>query len=118
MRVLLLDDSDLVCRAISRMLKRLNCEVVGPFATTKEALTALETEQVDAGLLDFTLRGGTSEPVAVALQADDRPFVLLTGHAAKVTFPDVFSDAIRLIKPITMENLQETLDKVRLKIRG
>ena len=63
------------------MLADLGCEVVGPAARIDQALAMIETEALDAVLLDLNLNGQMSYPVADALVARGVPFVYATGHA-------------------------------------
>ncbi len=111
MRVLLVEDNYLIGKGVARMLAQLGCDVVGPLATAADALAALEAEHVDAAILDFSLRGTTSEPVASALRASHRPFAVLTGHGRQSTFPPVFDGCPQLLKPVSVESLQEALDE-------
>jgi CheY-like chemotaxis protein len=63
------------------MLAELGCEVVGPAARVDQALAMIETEDLDAVLLDLNLNGQMSYPIADALVARGVPFVFATGHA-------------------------------------
>jgi CheY-like chemotaxis protein len=80
-RVLVVEDEIIVSWLLQDMLADLGCEVVGPAARIDQALAMIETEALDAVLLDLNLNGQMSYPVADALVARGVPFVFSTGHA-------------------------------------
>jgi CheY-like chemotaxis protein len=80
-RVLVVEDEIIVSWLLQDMLEDLGCEVVGPAARVDQALAMIETEDLDAVLLDLNLDGERSYPVADALVARGVPFVFATGHA-------------------------------------
>ena len=57
-RILLVEDSWHVAKAITRLLQALGAEVTGPAATVAEAARLLTEHRVDAAVVDFNLRGG------------------------------------------------------------
>ena len=80
-RVLVVEDEIIVSWLLQDMLADLGCEVVGPAAGIDQALAMIETEALDAVLLDLNLNGQMSYPVADALVTRGVPFVFATGHA-------------------------------------
>jgi PAS domain S-box-containing protein len=105
-RILLVEDESLIAMMMEQTLRELDFEVVGPFGTVKDALTAIEESPVDAGILDINLGGEMAYPIARVLQSRKVPFVFMTGYAAEtiaVPFPDV-----RIFqKPLERETLRE-----------
>ena len=57
-RILLVEDSWHVAKAITRLLQALGAEVTGPAATAAEAARLIAEHRVDAAVVDFNLRGG------------------------------------------------------------
>ena len=80
-RVLLVEDEIIVSWLLQDMLADLGYEVVGPAARVDQALAIIESEDIDAVLLDLNLNGQMSYPVADALVARGIPFVFATGYA-------------------------------------
>ena len=85
LRVLLVEDSYLVASSLSRMIRDMGCEVIGPVATVEEALPLVSDGACDVGILDVNL--GPGEPSGVDVHGWLRSHgfagdvVFLTGHA-------------------------------------
>lgn len=99
LRVLVVEDEPVLAMFLEETLARLGCAVLGPVGGLDEAVAAARTGAYDVALLDVNLRAGAkSVPVAEALAARGRPFVLTTGYV-----PDSLPDALRgratLLKP-------------------
>jgi len=58
LRVLVVEDSWEVGRSLARLLKLCGVDVLGPVATTADALRLICERTVDAALVDINLRGG------------------------------------------------------------
>jgi two-component SAPR family response regulator len=109
-RVLLVEDDFLVGVGIKSILERLGYEVVGPVASIEQALRTLETEEVDAAVLDINIIGGTSVPVAQVLQVKDRPFIFVTGYQSPShMLPETLRTVQRLSKPVDERALSKAL---------
>lgn len=94
---------------IEDSLGELGYSVVGPVPTIDEAIAYLETEEIDAALLDVNLRNGiTSFPVARALDERSIPFAFLTGYGSK-GLQEEFKDRQVLVKPVDAQLLAKTL---------
>ena len=68
-RILVVEDEVIASWTLEQMLAQLGYEVVGPAARVNEALAMIETEAIDAVLLDINLNGEKSYPVADVLAA-------------------------------------------------
>jgi CheY-like chemotaxis protein len=79
-RVLLVEDEIIVAWLLEDMLADLGCVVVGPAASVNQALAMIDTEAIDAAVLDVNLNGQMSYPIADALAAHGVPFVFSTGY--------------------------------------
>ena len=58
LRVLVVDDSWHVATAIKMLLESLGADVLGPVATTADAVRQLSEQAPDVALVDINLRGG------------------------------------------------------------
>ena len=79
-RILVVEDERLIALDVQDILEGWGCTVLGPVATTAEALQLIVDDCPDAGILDVHLQGETSEPVADALRTQGRPFLVLTAY--------------------------------------
>ncbi len=91
---------------LQAILEQEGCEVVGPFATAREALQRLACEAVDAALLDFTLREGDSTAIAEELARRDCPIIFVTGHQAEAVLPSLDTEVWTLGKPLDEQRLR------------
>ena len=66
-RVLIVEDELLVALMIEDLLADLGCEVVGPFGSVAQALSAAGSEPIDLAVLDVNLGGEMVYPVAERL---------------------------------------------------
>ena len=87
-RVLLAEDEFVIAQSLSLALQDAGATILGPAATTEQALRLLErTDRVDAAVLDVNLRGDTVYAVADALLARAVPFIFTTGYMASTLPP-------------------------------
>jgi CheY-like chemotaxis protein len=82
-RVLVLEDEAILAFALEDMLLDLGCEVIGPALRLSEAFNLLESEQLDAAVLDVNVGGDRSYGVAEDLERRDVPFIFATGYGAE-----------------------------------
>ena len=93
---------------IQDILERWGCTVVGPVATAAAALRLIADGRPDSAILDVHLDGETSEPVAAALQASGRPFLVLTAYS-RSHLTGALRDAPLLSKPVDEKKLGQEL---------
>jgi DNA-binding response OmpR family regulator len=105
-RVLVVEDETLIAFEIEAALEAHGCAVVGPVSTLECALQLARGTGLDAAILDVTIRGGRSYPVAEQLLARGIPFVLASG-CGDWALPDALRDQRRLAKPFTVAELEE-----------
>jgi DNA-binding NtrC family response regulator len=110
-RVLLVEDEMLVVWLLEDMLADLGCTVVGPASSVSQALAMIDTEVIDAVVLDVNLNGQVSYPIADALAARGVPFVFSTGYD-KDTLLDGYRTFSVLQKPFHPSELIQTLRRV------
>jgi DNA-binding NtrC family response regulator len=107
-RILVVEDEMIASWTLEQMLADLGYEVVGPAARVKEALAMIETEVIDAVLLDINLNGEKSYPVADVLAARGVPFFFSTGYN-KDSIPHGYRDFPMLQKPYDATRLAAIL---------
>jgi CheY-like chemotaxis protein len=107
-RILVVEDEMIAAWVLEQILADLGCEVVGPAARVNEALAMIETEAIDAVLLDVNLNGEKSYPVADALSARGVPFFFSTGYN-RDSMPHGYRDFPMLQKPYEATKLAAIL---------
>ncbi|ULB11816.1 response regulator [Cereibacter azotoformans] len=112
-RVLVVDDQYLIAMDLVCMLEQLGYSPVGPAASVAEALATLARDGADLALLDETLAGESALPVAMRLQEQGIPFVVVSGHVRSISGNPLLQAARRLEKPLTNKRLAETLMLLR-----
>lgn len=79
-RILVVEDEMLVLMETQDMLADLGCDSVIAAATNEQAIALIETQHIDAVLLDLNLNGVRSYPVADVLAARAIPFAFVTAY--------------------------------------
>lgn len=100
LKVLLVEDNYLNAVALQTSIEEFGCRVVGPFSSIEEGLESIEHEPVDLAVLDVNILGGSSVPIAEALQRLGRPFVFVTGYGSPRNLPSSLRGIPRLHKPV------------------
>ena len=113
-RILVVEDEMLVLIMIEDMLADLGCKSVTS-ATVDRALASINSQVFDVALLDMTLNGDDSHPVAEALSARGVPFVYSTGNTGQ-SLRDGYSDRPVLKKPFKDEELTAILTRLKLAL--
>jgi CheY-like chemotaxis protein len=106
LRILVVEDNFLTADAIQDLLETSGCDVIGPASTVAEALALIAGKALDGAVLDISLGGELSFPVAAALIERDVPFLFLTGYDDLVV-PPQYRAMRRLEKPTDMRQLAE-----------
>lgn len=112
LKVLVVEDSYFVAVALSKQLKELGCQIVGPAPTVAAALSLLKSEPCDAAVLDINLGSETAEAVADALVELKTPFLFITGYSSPRMLGKSYGTHRRLVKPVTPEMLRDALAAV------
>jgi DNA-binding response OmpR family regulator len=82
-RVLVVDDEALIGMLVADMLEELGCEVLGPALDLDEALVLARESKPDWAILDLSMGGKPSYPVAQVLGDQNIPFVFASGYDAR-----------------------------------
>lgn len=108
--VLIVEDNFLVGTMIAQNVRRLGYNPVGPIASAAEAISLLAAGPVRGAILDINIRGGTSEPVAEALEHAGIPFFFVTGYASPLLISDRLRGILRLSKPVGDIELKRAME--------
>ena len=108
-RVLVVDDEVLVAMLITDMLEDLGHEVVGPAHDLEEGLALARTDALDCAILDISLNGRSSMPIADLLRQRGVPFMFASSYP-----PDPNETGYRgvplLQKPFNLKQVEDALD--------
>ena len=108
-RVLLVEDEPLIAMMVEDFLDVLGHQVAGSADDVAGALALVDAGGIDVAILDVNLRGGEkSWPIADALADRGIGYVLATGGGDD-GIPDRHRDAPRLLKPFTIEGVEQAL---------
>ena len=112
LKVLLLEDSELIAMHMEEMLADGGCTIVATLDTVAGGLEYIRSHPVDAAVLDVNLRGEKVFGVAAELKSRGIPFVFSTG-AGERFIPPEFDAAPHLSKPFEAEELWLALAQAR-----
>jgi len=103
-RVLIVEDEPLLAMEVVEYLSEAGYQIIGPVTTVEKALRLIGEKGCDVAVLDVHLGTEHSEPVALALKAQDTPFVVVSGNSQD-HYPPGFGGAPSLQKPIMAATL-------------
>jgi CheY-like chemotaxis protein len=112
LRVLVVEDENMVALLVEDMLEGLGCEIMGSAGSVAAALRLLTDLTPDFALLDVNLAGERVFPVAAALAERKVPFAFATGYGIG-GLPEEFRDRPAIGKPF---QLQQLVDVVSLAV--
>jgi CheY-like chemotaxis protein len=107
-RILIVEDESLVAMLLETILEDMGCSTVGPAANIDDGLTLVQTESLDAALLDVNVAGRQVFPVAQALKDRGVPFVFSTGYG-EGGLPDEWRGQPTIQKPFTETAVRDAL---------
>jgi DNA-binding response OmpR family regulator len=110
-RILLVEDSPVVAPFTADLVAELGCMVVGPAPNIASARALIETEGLDAALLDVHIRGERVFPMCDLLDRKGVPFALTSGYA-DWQVPDKWADRPRLQKPYRIDDVKAVLTEL------
>jgi DNA-binding response OmpR family regulator len=85
MRVLIVEDQKVVAHSLAAALSDAGHEVVGPAFTSREALSLVQADRLDAAFVDVDLeQPGVGIAIAQELARDQVPVIFTTAHPDRV----------------------------------
>ena len=103
-RILVVEDEFLIALDIEGVLVQAGIAVIGPAGTVRDALQAIEREEVHGALLDAHLGGEPVSRIADALKARGIPFAFVTGYGRE-HLPPGYQSVPLVKKPFTGKDL-------------
>jgi PAS domain S-box-containing protein len=113
-RILVVDDEPLIAMDIVASLEDAGCEVVGPATTLQKALSLVESEDIDAALLDANLAGDPVDTLAGVLAGRKIPFAFVSGYGRE-GLPEAYQQMALIKKPFQRQRL---IDVVQEMVNG
>jgi len=97
-RVLVVEDEFMVAAMLADALDEEGAIPIGPASSVNEGLSLIETQQIDAAVVDWNLMGELSHEIARELSVRNVPFLISTGYGS---IGEEFGHVPRLTKPYT-----------------
>ena len=113
--VLLVEDSLIIALDAEEALQSAGVATVTVVSTVNQALLVLESQKIDAALLDINLGNQLSLPVAEELLKRAIPFAFATGYGDQIDFGDQFAAVPVLQKPYRRDQILEILRGFKLQ---
>ena len=108
-RILVVEDEMIIALDMESTLTDLGHEVVIA-TTTAEAI--LHSGDIDLAIVDYHLKDGKTDEVAMELRRKGVPFIVCSGSAGLQELGEVFDDMTFLPKPFTTDGLIGALSDV------
>lgn len=110
-RILVVEDEYLIAIEIERWLQEAGAEVAGPVPDAERALALIETEALDAAVLDVHLNGEPAYVIADRLTACGVPYLFATGEVRLAEGSDYRAHAV-LGKPLLDDELLRAVSRL------
>ena len=110
-KVLLVEDEAIIAMDLDMSLSDLGRDVIGPASTANHAFSLIDADTPDIAILDFNIRGGTSEQIAISLLEKSVPVVFLSGDST-TTQIECLKDCRVVPKPVLMKYLHSLLTDI------
>lgn len=110
-RILVVEDEPLIALHDRDMLREWGCEVIGTARSVPHAIALIQDQSPDAVLLDMSLQGCTSEPVADMMIKAGVPFIVTTAFTTRMLRPSLRGVPI-LRKPVEERKLEKALTEL------
>lgn len=105
-RVLVVEDEQLIAMMTEDMLEEIGCRVVATAHSLSSAVELAQSVEMDLAVLDVNLKGQESYPVADQLRKQGVPVIFLTGFGER-GIAERFKEVPVLTKPFTQDALRE-----------
>lgn len=103
LRILVVEDEALVALELATSIEEMGGCTIGPVARVADGIVALQTEAIDAAILDANLLDGNVTPIAEILLRSGVPFVIHTGTGPPADLANRHPDLPLVMKPAEPE---------------
>jgi len=110
-RFLVVEDEPLVALDLSAGLQEWGAEVAAATGSASEALDIIDSQPLDAALLDGNLNGRPVDDIAAALTRRKIAFAFVSGYGRE-SLPPAFSTVTLLTKPFSQPQLLEVATRL------
>jgi DNA-binding response OmpR family regulator len=107
-RVLVIEDEYFIADDLAKALLSAGADPVGPVATVEQAERLIETQPIDAAIVDLNLRGVMAFDLARRLAAQHLPCLIVSGYSEEA-LPEGVIGVPRLEKPVAMDAVLRAL---------
>lgn len=97
-RILIVEDEFTIALALKSVVQEAGYEVVGPVGRVEQALARISNSPPDLAILDASLGGQSSEPIAQTLSEMAIPFLVISGYSRQ-QLGDWVADVTLIGKP-------------------
>jgi len=112
LQILIVEDEYYLADEAREILSQMGAAILGPVPTVEQAhAMIIDTEKIDAALLDVNLRGELVFELADTLKERGVPFAFATGYDRDV-LPDRFADRPVFGKPVRPDSLLEAFSEL------
>ena len=108
--VLVVEDQPFIALDVALAMEDAGCKVIGPVASSREALALLATEIVGAAIVDINLVDGESWALVEVLVGLDIPFIVHTAVSVPPAQAVRFPGLVVQIKPCLAASLVAQLE--------
>jgi len=109
--ILVVDDEPLIAMDIVASLEDQGCQIVGPAATLQRAMSLVESQKIDAALLDANLAGEPIDALAAVLVRRKIPFAFVSGYGRE-GLPEAFRQKALVKKPFQRQRLIDVVQQM------
>ena len=106
MRILLVEDEEIVATLVEDMFESLGCTIAGRAATIRQAMEFIEQGGFEFALLDLNIAGEKVEGVAEALESLDIPVAFASGYG-RAGLSSRFRSHPSIRKPFVLTSLKQ-----------
>jgi DNA-binding response OmpR family regulator len=103
-RILVVEDEYYIAADLRQLLLDAGAEVVGPVSNVPAGLHMVDSQDLDAAVLDINLDGTMSFPIADRLQQAGVPHAFMTGYDGWA-LPEAHRATTHLAKPFTLSSV-------------
>lgn len=112
LRALVVEDDAVQGLELERLLSSAGCVVIAVAASVEDALSVVSAETIDVAVLDVSVAGVPSFPVAQALSERGVPFLFATGFTTPSEIDPAWAKTPTLRKPYTGQELRKSLRRL------